>query len=308
MGSLVLRRLAGIPPLLLLISALAFALVRLAPGGPFDRDRAPVSPEIERALAARYHLDEPVWRQYVRFLGGAVRGDLGPSLKYRSHSVGEIILQGLPVSAVLGLLAFGFALGTGIPLGFWGAARRGGFGDWVGSLVALVAMCVPVFVAGPLLVLVFAVRLEWLPVALWGGAPHAVLPVVTLGLFYGGRVSRLMREGMTEALHAGFIRTARAKGAGEMAVLLRHALPVAALPVVSYSGPLLADLLTGSFVVENLFQLPGIGTLTVNSALNRDYPLIVGLVLFYAALLLLLNLAVDVIHGWLDPRVRHEFR
>lgn len=306
MGSFVLRRLAGIPPLLLLISALAFALVRLAPGGPFDRDRAQASPEIERALAARYHLEEPVWRQYGRFLGAAVRGDFGPSLKYRSHSVSDILLQGLPVSATLGLLAFGFALGTGIPLGFWGAARRGRWEDWLGSFVALLGVCVPVFVAGPLLVMVFAVRLGWLPVALWGGPAYAVLPVVTLGLFYGGRVSRLMREGMTEALQAGFIRTARAKGLGEFAVLWRHAFPVAALPVVTYSGPLLADLLTGSFVVENLFQLPGIGTLTVNSALNRDYPLIVALVVFYAALLLLLNLGVDLLHAWLDPRIRHD--
>ncbi len=298
-------RLLGLVPLLLLISLLTFVLVRLAPGGPFDRDRAPASPEIERALRARYHLDQPFWRQYASFLSGAVRGDFGPSLRYRSHSVTEIVAQGLPVSLVLGGLAFTLALGLGLPLGFVGAVWRGTPADWMTSLLALLALCVPGFVAGPLLMLAFAVKLDLLPVALWGGPTHLVLPVVTLGLYYAGRVARLMREGMTEILRAGFIRTARARGVSETAILLRHALPLAIQPVVAYAGPLLADLLTGSFVVENLFQLPGIGTLTVNSALNRDYPLIVALVLLYAALLLLLNLASDLAHAWLDPRLRY---
>lgn len=297
------QRLAGLIPVLILISALAFLLVRLAPGGPFDRDRAPASAEIERALRDRYHLDEPVWRQYGRFLSGAVRGDLGPSLKYRSHDVGGIIAQGLPVSAVLGGTAFLFALGVGLPLGVGGALRRGGWGDWSLGWVALLAVCVPGFVLGPLLVLTLAVQRDWFPVALWGGPTHLVLPVVTLGIYYAGRIARLVREGLTDVLRAGYIRTARAKGVSEITLLFRHALPLAILPVLTYSGPLVADLLTGSFVVENLFQLPGIGTLTVNSALNRDYPMIVGLVLIYAVLLLLLNLAVDVVQAWIDPRV-----
>ncbi len=305
MGSLLLRRLAVMPPLLLLIAALVFALVRWAPGGPFDRDRAAASPEIERALAARYHLDEPSWRQFARFIGGALVGDLGPSLKYRSHTVTEIIAQGLPVSAVLGGLAFCFALGVGIPLGFVGASRRGGVGDSVATGVALLAVCVPSFVAGPILILVLAVKCGWLPVALWGGVSHLVLPVVTLGSYHGGRVARLMREGLVDVWRDDHVRAARARGLGEAAVILRHVFPLAVLPVLTYSGPLLADLLTGSFVVENLFQLPGVGTLTVNSALNRDYPLMVGLVLIYAALLLVLNLVVDLIHAWIDPRIRH---
>jgi oligopeptide transport system permease protein len=292
-------------PVLLLVSVMAFTLVRLAPGGPFDRDRAPASPEIERALRARYHLDDPVGRQYLRFIGDAIRGDLGPSLKHRNHTVAEIIAQGIPVSATLGLLAFCFAFGVGLPLGLFGAVRQGGAGDWWSAVLALLAVCVPVFVAGPLLILIFAVRMELLPVALWGGPAHLLLPVITLGSYYAGRIARLVREGMIEVLHAEFIRTARAKGVSEAGVLLRHALPVAVLPAVAYSGPMLADLLTGSFVVENLFQLPGIGTLTVNSALNRDYPLIVGLVLLYAALLLVLNLVVDLINAWLDPRIRN---
>lgn len=300
-----LRRILWMPPLLLLISALAFALVRLAPGGPFDRERVTVSPEIERALAERYHLDEPLWRQYGRFLVGAVRGDFGPSLKYRSHTVSEILVEGLPVSAALGVSAFVFALAFGIPLGVVGAVGRGGWADWGSGVVALLAVSVPGFVAGPGLVWWLAVRNEWLPVALWGGMAHGVLPVVTLGIYQAGRVARLAREGMSVALGSGCIRTARAKGVGEMGLLWRHALPLGILPVVTYSGPLLADLMTGSFVVESLFQLPGIGTLTVNAALNRDYPLIVALVMMYAGLLLALNLVSDLVHAWLDPRIRN---
>lgn len=300
-----LKRAAILIPVLLLISLSAFALVRLAPGGPFDRDRAPLSPEIERALQERYHLDEPVFRQYLRFLAGLVSGDLGPSLKYRNHTVSDIISQGLPVSAILGVMAFFVSVGLGAGLGLVGASGSG-WRDAPASFIALLAVCIPVFVTGPILMLVLAVRWRLLPVALWGDAWSWVLPVLTLGIFYAGRVARLMREGVAQTLRAGFIRTARAKGASELAILFRHVFPVAILPVVTYSGPLLADLLTGSFVVENLFQLPGIGTLTVNSALNRDYPLIVGLVLLYAVILLILNLAVDLLHAWLDPRVRHE--
>lgn len=299
-------RLSALLPVLVMVAILAFILVRCAPGGPFDRDRAQASPELERALRARYHLDEPVWRQLGRFLHGLTQGDLGPSLRYRSHSVQEIIAQGAPVSALLGILAFVASVGFGLPLGLVGAVKRGGILDLTSSLAAFLALCIPAFVAGPLLILVLAVRLEWFPVALWAGPSHWVLPVVTLALFYGGRVARLVREGMTDALQSGCIRTARAKGVGEIRVVLRHALPMGILPLITYSGPLLADLLTGSFVVENLFQLPGLGTLTVNSALNRDYPLIVGLVLVYAALLLLLNLLADLAHAWIDPRVRHE--
>lgn len=299
-----LRRILFLIPLLLLISGLAFLLLRLAPGGPFDRERAPASEEIERQLRARYHLDEPVSRQYLRWLGAAVRGDLGLSLKYRNHSVSEIIRDGLPVSLMLGLLSFGFAAGFGVPLGFYAAVRRGAWADWGASLVALVFICVPSFVIGPLLVLVFGLKFGWFPVGLWGAPPQAVLPMVALGLFFGGRVARLMREGMTQALQSEFIRTARAKGLSEFAILTRHALRLAIMPVVSYSGPMLADLLTGSFVVENLFQIPGIGVFMVNSSLSRDYPMVVGLVLLYAILLLVLNLAVDLTYSLIDPRVR----
>ena len=300
------RRILFLVPLLLVISFLAFTLVRIAPGGPFDRDRAPASPEIQRAVEAKYHLDEPIWQQYLRWLGGAVQGDLGPSLKYRNHSVTDIIAQGLPVSLTLGGSAFLFALGIGVSLGFFTAVRRSGWTDYAGSLVAILFICVPALVTGPLLVMYCAVQHRWFPVALWETPLHAVLPTLTLGLYFAGRVARLMREGMSNVLHAEFITTARAKGLSETAVLWRHAFRLGVLPVVSYSGPLLAELLTGSFVVENIFQIPGIGVFMVNSSLNRDYTMVVGLVLLYAVLLLALNLVVDVSHAFLDPRIRYD--
>jgi oligopeptide transport system permease protein len=300
------KRILFLIPLLLVISFLAFALVRAVPGGPFDRDRKPASPEIERNLRAKYHLDEPLWQQYLRYLGGILHGDFGPSLKYRDHSVSDVIGQGLPVSLTLGAAAFCFALGVGIPLGFFTAARRGRWQDYAGSLAALVVICVPGLVIGPILVMLFAIKLHWFPVALWGSPWHAILPTLTLGLYFSGRIARLMREGILDTLQAEFITAARAKGLGEIAVLVKHAFPIAVLPVLSYSGPMLADLLTGSFIVENLFQIPGIGVFMVNSSLDRDYTMVVGLVLLYAALLLVLNLAVDFAYSALDPRVKYE--
>jgi oligopeptide transport system permease protein len=290
---------------LLVTSLLAFMLVRVAPGGPFDRERKPASPEIERQLQAKYHLDEPKWKQYGRFLGDLARGDFGVSLKYRNHTVNDIIAQGLPVSLSLGLLAFGFAMGLGLPLGFVTAARRGGWEDYAGSFAAVLMVCIPAFVVGPVLVMLFGIKWRLFPVALWGNPLHAVLPVIALGLFYAGKVARLLREGMLGTMQAEFITAARAKGLSERQLLLKHAFRLAVLPVVSYSGPLLADLLTGSFVIENLFQLPGLGTFLVNGSLNRDYTLVVGLVMLYAVLLVLLNVAVDLAYVLLDPRVKY---
>jgi len=299
-----LRRLAFTIPLMLVISFLAFGLLHLAPGGPFDKERAPASPEIKRALEAKFHLDEPVWKQYLRNLGGVLRGDFGPSMKYRDHTVNDILAQGLPVSVTLGALSFCFALGFGIPLGFLTAARKGRWQEYTGGFLALLVICVPALIIGPVLIMTFALKWRWFPVALWGGTWHAVLPTVTLGLYFAGKISRLLREGMLAVLPAEFITTARAKGLGETTVLLKHAFRPGVLPVVSYSGPLLADLLTGSFVVENIFQIPGIGVFVVNGTLNRDYTIVVGLVLIYAFLILVLNLVVDLAYGWIDPRVR----
>jgi len=301
-----LRRLVLLGPLLLTISFLAFVLVRVAPGGPFDRERKPASPEIERQLKAKYHLDEPWWKQYGRFLAGLARGDFGVSLQYRNHTVNDIIAQALPVSAALGILAFGFSMGMGIPIGYLSAVRRGRWEEYAGSLFAILVICVPAFVVAPLLIMLVGIKWRLLPVALWSSPLHALLPVTALGLYFSGRVARLMREGMLGVMPSEFIIAARAKGLSETALLLRHALPLALLPVVSYAGPLLADLLTGSFVIETIFQIPGLGAFFVNGSLNRDYTLVVGLVMLYALLLIVLNLVVDSIYVLLDPRVRYE--
>ena len=300
-----LRRLLAIPVLVWVVATLAFFLMRAAPGGPFDRERAPASKEVEAALRARYHLDEPLWRQYVRYLAGLAQGDLGPSLKYRHHGVNDILGQALPVSMALGAMAFATAMAMGLPMGMAGALWRGRWPDWMGSVWVLVGVCIPTFVLAPLLVLGLALRLGWLPVAGWASPSHAVLPVLVLGLYFGARVGRLFREGLSEVLRAPFIVAARAKGVSPMGIVLRHALRPALLPVASYAGPMLADLLTGSFVVERIFQVPGTGAFFINSFFSRDYPLMVGLVVVYSVLLLLLNLATDVAYRWLDPRIRH---
>jgi oligopeptide transport system permease protein len=301
-----LRRLVFAIPLVLVISAMAFFLVHIAPGGPFDRERAPASPEIERNLLAKYHLDEPIWKQYLRYLQDLAHGDFGPSLKYRNHSVNDIIAQGLPVSMTLGTLAFCFAMGLGLPIGFFAAARRGRWEDYLGNSFAVLAVCVPALVIAPVLILLFAIKFKLLPIALWGSPLNAILPMVSLGLFFCGKIARLFREGMLGAMQSEFVTAARAKGLGETKLLARHALRIAILPVVSYSGPMLADLLTGSFIVENMFQIPGIGMFLVNGSLNRDYTMVVGLALLYAVLLIALNLLVDFAYTLLDPRVKYE--
>jgi len=301
-----LRRIASLIPLLLIISFVAFVLVRLAPGGPFDRERKPASPEIERQLAAKYHLDQPIWRQYLIFLGNLAQGDFGPSLKYRNHTVTDVIAQALPVSMLLGAMAFGFAMGVGIPVGYFTAVKRGRWEDYAGSLFAILMVCIPGFVVAPLLVMFLAIQWRVLPVALWASPWHAILPVMALGLYFSGRIARLMREGMLNVMKSEFITAARAKGLGENTLMLKHAFRLAVLPVVSYSGPLLADLLTGSFVIETIFQIPGIGIFMVNGSLNRDYTLVVGLVVLYAALLVVMNLIVDFAYTLLDPRVKYE--
>jgi oligopeptide transport system permease protein len=317
-----LRRILTFIPLLLIITFTAFVLARSMPGSPFDKERAPASPEIERALKAKYHLDEPLVKQYLRYLGlgwerdaegnlkwfqgGLLRGDFGLSTKYRNHTVNDIIKQALPVSLTLGLLAFLFAQGVGIPLGFYTAVKRGQWGDHLGSFFALLAFCIPGLVVGPMLIVVLAIKWRLFPAGLWETPMHAILPSIALGLYFSGRVSRLMREGMTTVLHEGFITTARAKGLSEAQVLFKHGFRLAVLPVVSYSGPLLADMLTGSFVVETIFRVPGIGPFLVNSLQNRDALMVVGLVLLYAILLLALNLLVDLSYSLLDRRVRYE--
>lgn len=304
--SFFLRRLLGIFPLLLIVSLLAFVLVRLAPGGPFDRERELGSPEAERLLREKYLLDAPLWKQYLNYLSQLAQGDFGNSLKHRNHSVNDVIAQGLPVSLWLGGLAFVFSVCWGVPLGCLSATAKHKGTRLFADAASMLAICIPALVVGPILIMVFAVKLRWLPVALLDSPAHFLLPVATLGIYYSGHVARLAHQGIQSTLQSEFVVAARAKGLRETTILIRHVLPIGLLPVVSYSGPLLADLLTGSFVVENLFQIPGIGVFLIQSSLSRDYPMIVGLAMVYAFLLIFLNLLVDISYRRIDPRIRQN--
>ena len=302
MTRFVVRRLLLFVPTLWAIATLTFFLMRLAPGGPFNAERD-VPQAARAALAQKYGLDRPLAVQYVTFLGRAARLDFGPSYKFPTRQVREIILEGFPVSAELGGWALLVALLAGIPLGIIAAQRQNTAADTAVMAVALAGVSVPSFVLGPLLVLVFSLGLAWLPPALWEGPPSRVLPVLTLSAAYVAYVARLTRAGMLEVLRQDFIRTARAKGLPERVVVLRHALRLGLLPVLSYLGPAAAAVIMGSLVVEQVFAVPGLGRYLVYGAFNRDYTLVMGVVLFYAGFLMALNLLVDVAYAWLDPRV-----
>jgi oligopeptide transport system permease protein len=303
----ILRRLLTALPTLALIVAMSFLLTRLAPGGPFDQEQA-LAPEIRANLEAAYGLDQPIYLQFGRYVGGLLRGDFGPSFKFRDFTVGELIADGLPVSLAIGLAALGLALAIGVPAGILAALSRGRLTDRLLMTVAVAGISIPVFVIAPLLMLVFGIWLRWLPVAGWnpGRPADLVLPVVTLALPVVAYLARLTRGSLLEVLRATWIRAARARGLPERTVILRHALPAALLPVVSYLGPAAAAVLAGSLVVETLFGLPGMGRHLVQGALNRDYTLVMGMVIVYAGLMILLNLMADLVYAWLDPRIREE--
>lgn len=303
MGRYFLRRFLGLLLVLWCTITLTFFLVRLAPGTPFSRERK-IPPAIEKQLLARYKLDGTLWEQYRCYLRGLCKGDLGPSVKYRDRSVNELVADALPVSAVLGLSAFLLATSLGIWLGSLAALRQHQWMDTFAMLGALVLVSVPSFVIGPMLALVFGLCLRWLPVGGWGSWSCLVLPALTLAGPYVAYIARLMRSSLLEVLHQDFIRTARAKGLSDAAVLTRHALKVALLPVVSFLGPLAANLLTGSIVVESIFSIPGMGGYFVNSILNRDVFLLSGVVIVYCTLLVVINLCVDLLYGWLDRRIQ----
>ncbi|MGH8198584.1 MAG: ABC transporter permease [Steroidobacteraceae bacterium] len=305
----VVRRLLGAIPTLALIVALSFLLTRLAPGGPFDEEQS-LPPEIRANLEAAYGLDQPVHVQFGRYAAGLVHGDFGPSFKFRDFTVSELIASGLPVSLTLGAAALALALVLGIPAGVWAALSRGRAADRLVMTFAVAGISVPVFVIAPLLALLFGVWLRWLPVAGWmpGRPSDLVLPVVTLALPVIAHLARLTRGSLLEILRAPWIRAARARGLSERAVIVRHALPASLLPVVSYLGPAAAAVLAGSLVVETLFGLPGMGRHLVQGALNRDYTLVMGMVIVYAALMIVLNLVADLAYAWLDPRIRRERR
>jgi oligopeptide transport system permease protein len=303
----VLRRLLVSLPTLLLIVTLSFYMMRLAPGGPFDQER-PIPPEIRANIERAYHLDEPLWQQYLRYLGSVARGDFGPSYRTKDFTVTELLLEGAPASFKVGGLAVVLATVLGLLAGMTAALRQNSWVDYTSMGLAMVGIAIPNFVMAPLLTLVFGVYLGWLPVGGWGGGawPFLVLPVVSLALPQVARVARLSRGAMIEQLHANYVRTARAKGLRERLVLLRHALPGTLLPVVSYLGPMTAALLTGSVVIESIFSIPGIGRYFVQAALDRDYTVVMGVVIVYAALIITLNLLVDLVYGLLDPKVRED--
>ena len=299
------RLLTGIPTLLVLVAA-AFFLIRAAPGGPFDRERQ-LPPEIEANIRRAYHLDEPLALQFGRYLGNLARGDFGPSLQYREFSVTELIGAGFPVSLRIGALAMLLAVAIGVAAGTWAALRQNQAADHLVMAAAMSGISIPNFVMAPLLVLLLGVTLGWLPAGGYGEGEwrYVVLPVVTLALPQVAYLARLTRASMIEVLSSAYIRTARAQGLSVATVVLRHALKPALLPVVSYLGPATAAIVTGSVVIEQIFGLPGIGRFFVNGALNRDYTLVMGVVVFYGALILACNFLVDVVYGLLDPRIRH---
>jgi oligopeptide transport system permease protein len=299
------RRLLVAIPTLFLVVTLAFFMMRAAPGSPFDTDRK-LSPEIERNVLAKYGMNKPLAQQYLDYLAGVARGDLGPSLKYKDKTVLAILKENYPVSLKLGLSAIILASVVGVSLGVLAALRQNRSVDYGVMTVAILGVCIPTFVTAPLLVLVFASKLGWLPSAGWndGALINLVLPVTVLAMPQIAIISRLTRAGMIEVLHSNYVRTARAKGLPEHRIVGRHALRAAILPLVSYLGPACAGLLTGSLVVEKIFNLPGLGKFFVISALQRDYTVVMGMVIFYAALILLLNLVADLLYAALDPRVR----
>ena len=307
MAQYTLRRLLGAIPTLLLVVVLAFLLVHAAPGGPFDSERV-LPAEIEANIAAYYHLDEPLPQQFIRYLSNAVRGDLGPSYRYRDYRVSELIAAALPISILLGALAMLLAVVIGVGAGTIAALRQNSIVDRVVMAFAMTGISIPVFVIAPVLVLFLAVKLNWLPAG-WSattGASRLLLPVVALALPQIAYIARLTRASMIEVLNSAYIRTARAQGLGTYAIVRYHALKPAMLPVVSYMGPAIAAILTGSVVVEQIFGIPGVGQFFVTGALNRDYTLVLGIVIVYAALVVSMNLVVDLIYGVIDPRVRYR--
>ena len=302
-----MKRLAGAIPTLLAIVTLAFFLMRAAPGGPFDEEQS-LPPEIMANLQRAYGMDQPVWVQYGRYLAALAHGDFGPSFRYKDFSVTELIRQGFPVTLQLGCAALILGLGMGIPIGIFAALHHNSAADYGTMSLAVVGIAIPAFVILPILGLVFGIFLHWLPVAGWepGSIRYLVLPLIALTLPPLGVIARLTRGSMLEVLRSHFIRTALAKGLPLRTVILRHALRPALLPVASYLAPAVASIMTGLLVVESIAGLPGIGRYLVQGAINRDYTLVMGMVIIYSALLILMGLLVDLLYGWLDPRVRFE--
>jgi oligopeptide transport system permease protein len=293
-------------PVLLAVITVTFFLVRVAPGGPFDSEKA-VIPEVKAALEKQYRLDLPLFQQYTAYLGDLASGEFGPSFKYPGRSVNELIGAGLPVTAELGFYALLVAVLVGGLAGVIASLRPNTAQDYLPMSLAMIGICMPSFLLGPLLVLLFGIELEWLPVSGWGDIPgDKILPSITLGAGYAAYIARLSRAGMLEVMSQDYIRTARAKGLPEWQVVTRHALRGGLMPVVAFLGPAFAGLLAGSFVVETIFQIPGLGRFYVQAAFNRDYTMILGTTVFLSTLIVLFNLLSDIMAAWMNPRLRHQ--
>ena len=301
-----LRRFLGAWPTLLVLMTLAFFMMRAAPGGPFDTEKT-LPPEIQANLDKKYHLDEPLIQQYGRYLLDLAQGDFGPSFQYKDYTVNELIAQGFPVSLRLGGTAIILAFFIGSLLGTIAALRQNTATDYTVMAAAMTGISIPNFVLAPLLILLFAVHLQWLPAGGWndGAFLNTILPIIALTLPYVAYISRLMRSSMIEVLRSNPIRTARAKGLPERTIILRHAMKPALLPVISFLGPATAGIITGSVVIEQIFGIPGIGRYFVQGALNRDYTLVMGVVVFYGILIIAFNFIVDVVYALLDPKIRY---
>jgi oligopeptide transport system permease protein len=294
-------------PVLLVVITVTFFLVRMAPGGPFSSEKA-VIPEVKAALEAQYRLNLPMFEQYTAYLGDLAQGDLGPSFKYPGRSVNELIAAGFPVTAELGFYALLVAISIGGIAGVVASLRPNSAQDYIPMSVAMIGICVPSLLMGPILILIFGIYLEWLPVSGWGDMPgDKILPAITLGSTYAAYIARLGRAGMLEVMSQDYIRTARAKGLPEWQVVTRHALRGGMIPVVAFLGPAFAGLLSGSFVVETIFQIPGLGRIYVQAAFNRDYTVILGATVFLATLIVVFNLLSDILAAWMNPRLRSQY-
>jgi len=301
------RLLQSIPVLLIVVTA-TFFLVRAAPGGPFSAEKN-VPPEVVRALEAQYDLDQSIWQQYISYVGDLLHGDLGPSFRYPGRTVNELIKVGLPVTAELALYAMLLAVFIGASAGIYAGLRPNSLHDYLPMSISMVGICIPSFLMGPLLVLFFGIYMEWLPISGWGSSPgDKILPTLTLGLGYAAFIARLSRGGILEVMTKDYIRTAKAKGLPVNVIVLKHALRGGLIPVVAFLGPAFAGLLSGSFVVETIFQIPGLGRFYVQAAFNRDYTMILGTTIFFATLIIMFNLLSDVIAVWLDPKLRQQYR
>ncbi len=304
MAALIVRRVLALVPVLFVISVITFLLMHSVPGSPFATEDKPLPPQIRANLEAYYHLDEPLVQQYLRYMGNALRGDLGPSYLQRNRSVNDIIRDHLPPSAVLGLLALGIAVLIGIPIGVVSALRQNTWVDYAAMFLAIGGVSVPAMTLGPLLIWAVALELDLLPVARWGTWQQAILPALTLGIGEAAVIARLTRASMLQVIHEDYIRTAHAKGLSERKVVIKHALRNALIPVVTVLGPLFAALVTGSMVVEQIFAIPGLGRYFVDSVSSRDYPVIMGTTLLFAAMLVISNLFVDLSYTLIDPRIQ----